>query len=169
MSDEERDETDAERQDRNYSELLQELRVAQTGVQILFAFLLTIPFQQRFTTLSSVMHGLYVATLSCAAIAAALFIAPAAVHRVVFRRHLKYELVSWTGRLAAAGLAFLALTVLGAVLLVVDVVSGPVAAWILTAALACLFGSLWYVLPARWLTGDRALPGDADDPDRVRG
>jgi hypothetical protein len=169
MTHSERDETDAERQDRNYSELLQELRVAQTGVQILFAFLLTIPFQQRFGMLSSVLRGLYVATLLCAAIAAALFIAPVAVHRVVFRRHLKHELVNWTARLAAAGLVFLALTVLGAVLLVVDVVSGPVAAWILTVALACLFAWLWYLLPSRWLAGHGALPDDAPGGDRLRG
>jgi hypothetical protein len=161
MSDDERDETDAERQDRNYAELLQELRVAQTGVQILFAFLLTIPFQQRFTTLSSVMHGLYIGTLCSAAIATALFIAPAAAHRVVFRRHLKEELVSLTGRLAAAGLGFLALAVLGSVLMVVDLVSGPVAAWIVTAVLAGLFAWLWYLLPYRWLA--------ANNSDRIRG
>jgi hypothetical protein len=151
----ERDETDAERQDRNYAELLQELRVAQTGVQILFAFLLTIAFQQRFTTLGSVMRCLYVGTLCSAAIAAALFIAPAAAHRVVFRRHLKPELVSLTGRLAAAGLGFLALTMLGSVLLVVDLVSNPGAAWIVTAALGGLFAWLWYLLPYRWLTAKR--------------
>ena len=161
MTDHERDETDAERQDRNYGELLQELRVAQTGVQILFAFLLTIAFQQRFTELSSVLRGLYVGTLCSAAIATALFIAPAAAHRVVFRRHLKQELVSLTGRLAATGLAFLALTVLGLVLLVVDVVSGPVAAWIVTGALACLFTWLWYLLPYRSL--------GANHGDRIRG
>ena len=160
MSDDERDETDAERLDRNYAELLQELRVAQAGVQILFAFLLTIAFQQRFATLSSLMRGLYVGTLLCAAIATALFIAPTAVHRMVFRRNLKQELVSWTGRFAAFGLLFLALTVLGAVLLVVNVVSGPVAAWILTVALAGLFGWLWYLLPYR-LSAQGALPEDA--------
>jgi O-antigen/teichoic acid export membrane protein len=169
MSDYERDETGAERLDRNYAELLQELRVAQAGVQILFAFLLTIAFQPRFATLSSVLRGLYVATLLCAAIATALFIAPAAVHRGVFRRHLKHELVSWTGRLAAVGLVFLALTVLGAVLLVVDVVAGAVTAWILTAVLACLFGWLWYLLPYRLLNAHDALPDDAPDSERTRG
>jgi Family of unknown function (DUF6328) len=169
MDDYERHETDAQRLDRNYAELLQELRVAQTGVQILFAFLLTIAFQQRFTMLSSVLRGLYVGTLLCSAIAAALFIAPVAVHRVVFRRHLKQELVGWTGRLAAFGLVFLALAVLGSVLLIVDVVSGPVAAWILTALLACVFAWLWYLLPYRWLTEHARLPDEADDSDRVRG
>jgi hypothetical protein len=119
--------------------------------------------------LSSVQRGLYVGTLCCAAIAAAMFIAPAAAHRVVFRRHLKHELVSLSGRLAATGLVFLALTVLGAVLLVVDVVAGPVAAWILTVALACLFGWLWYLLPLRWLAVHGEPPDDAQDGGRVHG
>lgn len=154
MSDYERDESDAQRLDRNFAELLQELRVAQTGVQILFAFLLSIAFQQRFAMLSSVQRGLYVGTLLCAAIAAALFIAPVAVHRVIFRHHLKHELVNVTARLAVAGLVFLALAVLGSVLLIIDVVSGAVAAWILTGALACLFGWLWYLLPSRSLSAE---------------
>ncbi|HEY7047962.1 MAG TPA: DUF6328 family protein [Jatrophihabitantaceae bacterium] len=153
-----RDETRAQRLDRNYGELLQELRVAQTGVQILFAFLLTIAFQQRFGTLSSAQRGLYVGTLVCAALAAALFIAPVAVHRVFFRRGLKDELVTFTGRMAAGGLFFLALTMLGSVLLIVDFVSGPVAAWIITAGLAVVFGVVWYLLPARMRSGDGERP-----------
>lgn len=144
-----RDESDAHRLDRNYSELLQELRVAQTGVQILFAFLLSIAFQQRFGTLSAAQRGLYIGTLVCAAIAAALFIAPVALHRVFFRRRLKDELVKLTGRTAATGLVFLALAMVGSVLLIVDFVSGPVAAWIIAAGLAILFAVLWYLLPTR--------------------
>lgn len=153
-----RDESDAHRLDRNYSELLQELRVAQTGVQILFAFLLTIAFQQRFPTLSSAQRALYVTTLALAAISAVLFIAPVAIHRIFFRQHLKDELVTFTGRTAAAGLVFLALTMLGSVLLIVDVVSGALAAWIITAVLALLFAAIWYVLPVRWRTIDRGAP-----------
>ncbi len=142
-----RHETDAQRLDRNYAELLQELRVAQTGVQILFAFLLTIAFQQRFSGLSSTQRGLYVATLVCAAVAAALFIAPVALHRAVFGRRLKDELVTVTGRMAAAGLVFLALAMIGSVLLIVDFVVGAIAALIITAVLAGLFAWLWYLLP----------------------
>jgi hypothetical protein len=145
-----RDETEPQRLDRNYNEQLQELRVAQTGVQILFAFLLGIAFQQRFADISQFLRIVYIGTLACAAIAAALFIAPVAVHRALFRRHLKDELVEFTGRLAVAGLAFLALTVLGALLLVIDFVAGPVPAGIATAAMALLFGYLWYLLPVRW-------------------
>jgi O-antigen/teichoic acid export membrane protein len=166
-----RDESDAHRLDRNYAELLQELRVAQTGVQILFAFLLTISFQQRFPTLNATQRGLYVATLVCAAVAAALFIAPVAMHRVMFRRHLKDELVSYTGRLAAVGLVFLALAMLGSVLLIVDFVSGAVAGAIITALLACLFAWLWYLLPSRW-NSDAPVhhtPSDESGPDPLIG
>ena len=113
-----RDESRATRLDRNFGELLQELRVAQTGVQILFAFLLSIAFQQRFNTLDDLQTGLYLATLVGAAVAAILLIAPVAAHRVLFRRHRKDEVVALTARLAAFGLGFLAVAVLGGVLLI---------------------------------------------------
>ena len=145
-----RDESDAARIDRNYSEQLQELRVAQAGVQILFAFLLGIAFQQRFESITDFQRALYTGTLICTAVATALFIAPVAVHRVMFRRHLKDELVEFTGRVAVAGLVFLALAMLGALGLIIDVVVGPIAAGITTGCIAVLFGYLWYVLPLRW-------------------
>jgi hypothetical protein len=157
-----RHETEAQRLDRNYSEQLQELRVAQAGVQILFAFLLTIAFQQRFSSISDFLKVVYIVTLGCAAISAALFIAPVAVHRVMFGRHLKDELVEFTARLSVAGLVFLALTVLGALLLIADFVVGPVTAGIMTGLMALLFGYLWYVLPVRWR--DR-MPERKRDPD----
>lgn len=155
-----RDESEAQRLDRNYAELLQELRVAQAGVQILFAFLLTIAFQQRFAGLSSAQRALYVTTLVLAAVSALLFIAPVAIHRIFFRQQLKDELVTFTGRVAAAGLVFLALAMLGSVLLIVDVVSGAVEAWILTGGLAVLFASIWYLIPLRWRTLERDEPDD---------
>jgi Family of unknown function (DUF6328) len=145
-----RDETDAQRLDRNYNEQLQELRVAQAGVQILFAFLLTIAFQQRFSSINEFLKVVYVITLVCASLSAALFIAPVAVHRVMFRRHLKDELVEFTDRLSIAGLVFLALTVLGALLLIVDFVVGPITAGIIAGLMALIFGYLWYVLPVMW-------------------
>lgn len=145
-----RDESDAARLDRNYSEQLQELRVAQAGVQILFAFLLGIAFQQRFASISDFQRDVYVGTLLCAAISTVLFIAPVAVHRVMFRRHLKDELVEFTGGMAVGGLVFLALAMLGALLLIVDLVVGPVAAGIMTGVMALLFGYFWYLLPMRW-------------------
>ncbi|MEP7020428.1 MAG: DUF6328 family protein [Pseudonocardiales bacterium] len=145
-----RDESDAARIDRNYSEQLQELRVAQAGVQILFAFLLGIAFQQRFKEISDFQRDVYLGTLICAALATALFISPVAVHRVMFRRHLKDELVDFTGRVAVVGLVFLALAMLGALLLIVDLVVGPISAGIATGVIAVVFIYLWYVLPVRW-------------------
>src|SRR3954465_15223789 len=145
-------ESEAQRLDRNYGELLQELRVAQTGVQILFAFLLTIPFQQRFAKIDDFQQGVYLTTLISAAMSAVLLVAPVAVHRVLFRLNLKDELVVFTARLAAGGLVFLVLAMLGALLLIVDFVVGGVAAAIVTSAFAVVALSIWYLLPVRLRT-----------------
>lgn len=142
-----RDESEAERLDRNYGELLQELRVAQTGVQILFAFLLTLPFSQRFGDTTPFQRGVYVATLLCGAAAAALLIAPVAFHRLVFRRKQKAELVHVANRLALGGLAVLLFAIVGAVLLVLDFLLGPVLAVVLTALVALWCLGFWVVLP----------------------
>lgn len=152
-----RNESEAARLDRNFNELLQELRVGQTGVQILFAFLLSIAFQQRFTTLSDAQRDVYLATLVAAAFAAVLLIAPVSMHRIVFRQHRKEELVTWTSRLAMAGL--------GAVALIVDVVAGLLPAVVITVAVAVVCGTFWYALPLRWRARrDAAIV--AADPDR---
>lgn len=145
-----RDETVAERADRNFIELLQELRVAQTGVQILFAFLLTLPFTQRFSSVQSDDKGVYLATVIVTAIAMACLVAPVSHHRILFARGLKRELVRSAGRLASAGLVFLLLAVMGAIYLIVDVVANAVAASAITGGLATLFLFLWYVLPLRY-------------------
>lgn len=142
-----RGESEAVRLDRNYSELLQELRVAQTGVQILFAFLLGIAFQTRFATIEPYQRGIYIVTLISAACAAIMLIAPVAIHRLLFRRHQKDELVILTARLAAAGLVFLALAILSAVLFVLDVVVNLSMGIAITAVLALLIIWLWYALP----------------------
>ncbi len=142
-----RDETQAQRLDRNYGELLQELRVAQAGVQILFAFLLTIAFQQRFSELTAFQEDLYIVTLTLSALAVVCFVAPVAAHRVVFRRGVKDSLVTFTGRTAAAGLILLGLSVLGAVLLVVDLVLSLTASLIIAGAVLVLAVLLWIVVP----------------------
>lgn len=142
-----RDETPLERWDRNFSELLQELRVAQTGVQVLFAFLLTLPFTNRFGTVTRVERITYVVTLVAAAAAIALLIAPASYHRMVFRQGRKLQLVETGSTLAALGLGCLLVAMLGAVFLVVDVVFGTPLAAGLTAVLAGLYVFLWYLLP----------------------
>jgi Family of unknown function (DUF6328) len=145
-----RDETPAERADRNFVELLQELRVAQTGVQILFAFLLTIPFQQRFAQeVNDDLRWVYMFTLLSAAISTALLIAPVSHHRILFRHGRKPVLVTAADRLAKAGLAFLALGVLGSVFLVVAVVSAWSTAYLIVGALAVLFALTWVVEPLR--------------------
>jgi hypothetical protein len=139
----------AERLDRNYSELLQELRVAQTGVQVLFAFLLGIAFQQRFAGLEWYQRGFYLVTLTSSALAAVLLIAPAAIHRMLFRRKLKDELVTMTSRLAATGLFFLAVAVSTALLFVLDVVINLGVAIGVVLPLLVVLATIWYVVPLR--------------------
>ena len=119
-----RGETPMQRADRAYGEILQEVRVAQTGVQILFAFLLALAFQARFAAITGFQRAVYVVTLMLCAAATALLIAPAAMHRVLYRRRLKQHLVRVASRLALAGLALLLLSLVSAVLLIMDVVLG---------------------------------------------
>ncbi|GLY91717.1 DUF6328 family protein [Actinoallomurus iriomotensis] len=146
-AEENRDETGMERWDRNFVELLQELRVAQTGVQILFAFLLTLPFTNRFGDVGDRDKVVYVITLVAAAAATALLIAPVSGHRQVFRQGRKPQLVRTASILAQAGLAALLVAMIGAVFLVLDVVAGLGWAAGLGAAIAVLFVGLWYLLP----------------------
>jgi hypothetical protein len=140
-------ETPAERADRNFVELLQELRVAQTGVQILFAFLLTLPFTARWETITDPEQVVYLCTLIAAASASALLIAPVALHRITFRQGVKHVVVDTSDKLALAGLCCLVLSVVGAVFLIVDVVAGGKWAAALAALIAALFSTLWFVLP----------------------
>ena len=147
MSADRPDETEAERADRNFGDILQELRVAQTGIQILFAFLLTIPLQARFTTLTEFHKDVFVAALLFAALATACIIAPVAYHRVLFRRHLKTSIVDAAAHLAAAGLLFLGLAIVASVYLVLDLVLGRSPATVFGALLAALLVVLWLVLP----------------------
>ncbi|MFN8082484.1 MAG: DUF6328 family protein [Kineosporiaceae bacterium] len=141
-----RHETEAERLDRNYGELLQELRVAQTGVQILFAFLLSTAFTPRFAALTAGQRGLYVATLTLAAWSAAALIAPVMYHRLVFRRRLKDEIVEVTHRCAIVGLSLLLLCLVGALALAAGLVVGR---WSITLAVVTgvAFSGLWFLLP----------------------
>jgi hypothetical protein len=146
-----RDETPMERADRNYNELLQELRVAQTGIQILFAFLLTIPFQQRFgEQVGAGLRQEYLVTLLVTAMATALLIAPVTMHRILFRQGLKQELVTVADRFAKVGLACLALAVLLAVFLIVAVVSARDTAFWFVGGLGLLFVVTWVIIPV-WL------------------
>ena len=129
------------------AELLQELRVALPGVQILFAFLLTVPFSQGFTTLNSFPRDLYFGVLLSTAVATALLIAPSAHHRLLFRMRDKENLVHVSNRLSIAGLAVLSLSLIGAILLISDVLFKSPAPLIFTAATALIFATLWVVMP----------------------
>lgn len=142
-----RRESAAQRADRNLGELLQELRVAGLGVQVLFGFLLSLPFTNRFTRLSSGQRDLYLASLVLAAVATALLVGPVAYHRLVFRQGQKERLVRAASIMAIGGLAAVALAVSAAVLLVTSYVGGDLAAALITAFVVCLFGLLWFAFP----------------------
>ena len=142
-----RDETVDERADRNLSELLQELRVALPGVQVLFAFLLTVPFSQGFSSLTEPQRKLYFGVLLCTAISTALMIAPTAHHRLLFRLQDKEHLVVTANRYAIAGIAVLALAICGAIFLISDLLFGLTTTIISTAVVALVFLAVWYGLP----------------------
>ncbi len=142
-----RDETEDEQADRRYEELLQELRVAQTGVQFLFAFLLTLAFTQRFSQIDDFQLAVYVGTLLATAVASALLIGPVPLHRILFHRGLKARLVQGSDLMARGGLVMLCLAINGAVLLILDVVLSGVLPFLLSAAVTLWFLLVWYVLP----------------------
>ncbi len=144
-----RNETPTEQLDRHWAELLQELRVTQTGVQLLTGFLLSLPFQQRFTTLNDTQVGIYLAVVSLSLLSTGLLLAPVSIHRIVFGRHERRELVSVAGRLAQAGLLTLALAITGVALLIFDVTAGPVAGYIVGSVTFVGLLLLWLVAPLR--------------------
>ena len=142
-----REETDQERADRNLSELLGELRVALPGVQVMFAFLLIVPFNQRFADVTPFQEKVYFVTLLCAAGASACLIAPTVHHRIEFRHQDKEHIVLVSNRLAIAGVTFLAVAMTGAVLLVTDLLFSGATAAIAAGGVALVFAVLWYALP----------------------
>jgi cation transport ATPase len=136
-----------ERHDRQLAELLNELRVALPGVQMLFGFLLAVPFSQRFSTLDHTQRNLYYATFLAAALASACFIAPASFHRIVWRRNLKRTVVHISSRLAIAGTVFLAAAITGSVVLVTSLLFGTGASAAAGGTCAGLIVALWYAVP----------------------
>ena len=140
-------ESERERLNRNLDELLQELRVTQTGVQILTGFLLTLPFTQRFPTLDDVQRYAYLGVLTGSVIATGLIIAPVAFHRVLFRHGQRRWLVRNANRAARAGLVSLALTTSGVVFLVFDLVTNRGAAVVAGVLSLFFFGTLWGAYP----------------------
>ncbi len=132
---------------RNLGELLQELRVVQTGVQILTGFLLTVPFSSRFTDLSDLQRTTYLVVLCGSVLTTVFVVAPVAFHRVLFRQHERYWLVEASNTTAQIGLALLALTSAGVLFLVFDVVAGFTAALIVLGITLLVFATVWAGVP----------------------
>jgi hypothetical protein len=133
-----------ERLNRQMTELLNELRVAMPGVQVLFGFLLAVPFQQRFETVNAFQRDVYFVTLIAAAVATAFLIAPSAYHRIAFQTHEKPRIIKVGTLQFVCGLVALAVAMNGAVLLVTDFIFGGTTVIITVAAVASLFIWLWF-------------------------
>jgi hypothetical protein len=136
-----------QRQDRELIELLNELRVAIPGIQVLFAFLLTVPFTQRFPTVTTFQRDVYFVALLSSGLASAFLIAPSAQHRLLFRQRDKEHLLHVSNVLSIVGLGFLALAVVAVILLITDLLFGTAAVVIVTVAIALVFAVLWYLMP----------------------
>ena len=140
-------ETEKERTTRRWNEMLQELRVAQTGVQVLTGFLLTVPFSQRFGALEPTTKAAYLVTVCASVLAAGLLIAPVAFHRVLFGKSEKEWLVHAANYAARSGLAMLAVTITGVMFVVFDLVVGRTAAVVSGAGTVGVLLALWLVVP----------------------
>jgi hypothetical protein len=149
-------ESKEERLDRELIEFLNELRVALPGVQVLFAFLLGVPFTQRFSQVTDLQKDVYFVTFLCAAVATALLIAPSAYHRLEWRQGDKEHLLIVSNRFAIAGTTFLALSISGTVFVVTDMLFNETSAAVVAGLTAAFFGWFWYGMPLlRRLTSRR--------------
>ncbi|WP_378730964.1 DUF6328 family protein [Nocardia brasiliensis] len=145
-----RGETETERLDRNWSNLIQELRVVQTGVQFLISALLIVPFQPSFATLSQTQRVLYLITLAAAVGATVFLVAPVSWHRILFRRHRLGNVVAAAHRCAMAGIGLLGISLTGALVLVMSMVAGTAEGVIAGVAVAVLFLAAWLITPWFW-------------------
>ena len=141
------DETRRERINRELIELLNELRVALPGVQVLFAFLLAVPFANGWTKVTEYQKDIFYATLVSTAISTACFIVPTAYHRLNFRNREKENILLLSNKFAIAGIMFLAISMIGVLVLVTDVIYSKQAALVTGALAAVVFGGLWLALP----------------------
>ncbi len=146
----------SERLNRELIELLNELRVALPGVQVLFAFLLVVPFNQRFGRVTELQRNVYFAAFICTAVSSVLLIAPSAYHRLRWRQHDKEQMLETSNRLAIAGTVFLALGMTAVVFVISDLLFGVVVAALVTAVAAIAFAWFWYGLPLTRRLRDRA-------------
>jgi Family of unknown function (DUF6328) len=149
-----RHETPTERLDRNWNELLQELRVTQTGVQLLTAFLLSLPLQQRFSSLERYQHGLYLVAVILSISATGFLVAPVAAHRAMFRRHEKDVLVDFGDHAAEIGLVLLGLAVSTVVAFIFSMVVGDVIAVVAGVLTVVMLSILWWFVPHRAMRRD---------------
>jgi hypothetical protein len=150
-----------ERVSRELIELLNELRVALPGVQVLFAFLLAVPFAQGFTNTTDFQRALFFVVTALTASSAALLIAPSAWHRIRFRQRDKERILRASNKMTIAGLGFLALAMTGAVMLIADFVYSPTLTIASGILAGLVFGMLWYILPLLGPRGPR--------PDQAQG
>jgi hypothetical protein len=150
-----REETEDERIDRNLQEMLGELRVALPGVQVLFAFLLVVPFNQRFADVTQFQKTVFFATLLCTTASTVCLIAPTTHHRLEFRQQHKEDIVRTGNRIVVLGLLLLAIAMTGAVMFVTDFLYSSTTTIVATAGIGAAFLLLWYTIPVRRLaTGD---------------
>jgi hypothetical protein len=140
-------ETESERNSRRLIELLQEIRVATAGVQILFGFLLAVPFSQGFSKISSFERNVFLVVLICTALSSAFLIAPTALHRLLFRRGHKPEIIEYANRMVIYGLILLAISMTGVVLLLTHMIFGPTVAVVITVPIALVFLVTWFAIP----------------------
>lgn len=153
-----RQETETERLDRNWASLLQELRVTQTGVQLLTGFLLMLPFQQRFEILDGPMRMVYLATVGASVAATVLLIAPVGMHRLLFRRHRLAVLVAAAHRCAYSGLILLGVALVGVTVIVFDAVVGTTVALVAGATALVMFAVFWLFVPLFMRMGEVQPP-----------
>jgi amino acid transporter len=157
------EESKGERHDRELMELLQELRVVITGVQILLAFLLTAPFQQRFAELPGSIRTAFFAAIVCATLATAFLLAPTAQHRLRWRAGDKERLLRTGNQLAIAGTVFLSAAIVLAVYVVTNVLFTSDLALLTAGAFVVVFAGLWYILPMTWRSTSSEEEGSSDD------
>ncbi|MBQ1045588.1 MULTISPECIES: DUF6328 family protein [unclassified Micromonospora] len=161
-------ESEKQRWQRNFADLLQELRVAQTGVQILFAFLLTLPFSAGFDRTTEFQRDIYILALLTAAASAAMIISPVAFHRALFRQGRKPELVRFAHRMATGGLFFMLIAMVSSVLLVTDFVLDRPIAFLLSALTGLWFLIFWAILPfSRRNWGEDDIDDEDDAPQSL--
>jgi len=164
-----RGETSLERLDRNLDEMMGELRVVVTGVQVLFAFLLIVPFNSGFVGIGPFERTVYLVTLVCSALAALCVIMPAAYHRILFRQDDKHHVVQVANRVTLVGLVLLAVAMCGSVLLVTTKLYGATAGAITAALVAAAFAVLWFIAPLlRRAALDRVAAGGEDRARNMR-